>query len=120
LRQYQQTPHGTALAQDVAVAVADLAAGGRDDPHVLVAADERVLEVALVVGAGVLLGLAPIGVLVRPADARQPHPEHHGTGLRVRDRELAHLETPGRCRHHGSSDRHGPSLLGRVGGRFRV
>ena len=44
-----------------------------DHAHVLVAADERVGGLALVVGAGVLEALAPPGVLVGAADAREVH-----------------------------------------------
>src|SRR5207245_4571599 len=43
------------------------AADGLDDSHVLVAADERVDDVALVVRSGVLLRLAAVSVLVRAA-----------------------------------------------------
>jgi len=106
-----------ARRQHAAVAVANLAAGRDHDADVLVPADQRVLEVALVVGAGVLLALAPEGVLVGAADPGQPHADHDRARPRVRDGELADLEHAGRGRHHGAGGGHGrrPSLLGRWG-----
>src|ERR1700694_2032972 len=52
-----------------------------DDADVLVPADEWISQLSLVVRAGVLLGLPPVGVLVSAADTRIDNLQQHGPRL---------------------------------------
>ena len=111
MRQYQQRPQAhvggrhdpVARAQRPALAVEHLAADVGHAADVLVAADERVLDLALVRRAGVLHRLAAEGVLVGAADARHRHLEHDGAGLGFGKREVLDLE-PSRLLHDGGLD----------------
>ena len=55
---------------------------------ILVAADQRIGEIALMRRAGILLALAAEGVLVGAADAGKAHLHDHRAGPRIRHREL--------------------------------
>src|SRR5207245_9438636 len=69
----------------------DVAAGVHDDADVLVTADERILEPALVRRACVLDRLAAEGVLVRSADPRKEDLHQDIAALDLRTRELLEL-----------------------------
>ena len=83
-----------------------------DHAHVLVPADDRVGDSALVVGSGVLQALAAPGVLIGAADAAVEHPQHRGARPGVGFREALDRE-PSRPVHHGCAH------IAHPGGRYR-
>ena len=89
-----------------AVAREHLSADRRHGPDVLMTADQRVVEVALVLRAGVLPRFAAEGVLVRAADPGEVDGDDHRTGLGVRHVGLAKRDPAGLLHHGGDGGRH--------------
>src|ERR1019366_3870391 len=81
--------------QPAAFAVQHGAPNGGDPAHILVAADQRIGEFALVRRAGILLVFATEGVLVGAANAGIMHLHQHRARLRLGQRELVHGDAAG-------------------------
>src|SRR5205085_10137460 len=86
-----------------ALAVEHLAAECGDAAHILMTADQRIGEVALMRGAGILLALTAEGVLVGAADSRIAHLHKHGTRSRIRHRKFLNRYPAGSL-HDGSAN----------------
>src|SRR5207302_7523142 len=84
----------------------DVAAAVHDYADVLVAADERILEAALVRRSRVLDRLAAERVLVGPADPRKQDLHQHGAALDLRTRELLDLDAARALHHRRANGRH--------------